>query len=543
MRLAFALISLALSVFCLSLKAQASASWTIKKEAWTVGDEKNYSAFIAALGASGCNTVDKCLKNPANPYRASDPADAYFDADCAKFPYLLRGYFAWKNNLPFSYANGVSSADGQGGDLRYSPNGNKITSRRDLVVSQSGQRIDGYRALRTMQNEVDTGMFRIHPNRDGVERGKFQDFYAVKIDRAEVRPGTVIYDPAGHVVVVFKVETDGRVRYFDAHPDKTVSHGVYGEKFARSRPGMGAGFKNFRSLKLVGGSRSSDGFVGGHITSTPIAQTPGFSVEEFFGTENSNPSRDEDWRKARFKLAGVEMSYFDFVRARLAVGVLKYHPVEELTNAMDALCGDIKDRGIAVQTSIAANINDKPHPDHLPNNIYGTSGEWEEFSTPSRDARLKTSFVEIRQRVEQMVEMYRRNDPRVEYPGHDLGRDLRDAYEKQAAACTIQYSRSNGQTVQLGYDVIVSRLFGLSFDPYNCPELRWGAIDASELSTCRDSNDKFAWYHAEQRLRNQIERPYDTKMSFSLKDLQNAVPGSGVSQAPGVDLRGYLNSL
>lgn len=523
----------------------ADLPWIIKKEAWSATDEKSYSDFVQALGASGCNTVDKCLKSAANPYRNSDPADAYWDADCAKFPYLLRAYFAWKNGLPFSYANGVDSVDGQGNDIRYSPNGNKITSRHDILATQPGTVINGYRALRTMQSDVDSAMFRVHPARDGANTGLFQDFYSVKVDRANVRAGTMVYDAAGHVVVVIKVETDGRVRYFDAHPDNTVSRGVYGEKFARSRPGMGAGFKNFRSLKIVGASRGPQGALyGGHIIVAPFASVAGYSLEQYFGTETHGTTPpDSDWRRARFKVGGNEMGYFDFVRARMAIGELKYHPIEEMRNAMDALCGDIRDRVTAVQTAIDASIDDKAHPSRLPNNIYGTDGEWEQFSSPSRDARLKTSFVEVRKRVEQMVEMYRRGDPKIDYSGHDLPGDLRRAYDAQVKSCVIQYKRSNGQATSLDYDDVVERLFSLSFDPYDCVELRWGAKGASEMSSCRNSSEKMAWYHAEQRLRNQVERTYATKMNFTLGDLQGKVPGSGVDKAPDVDLRGYLDNL
>ena len=539
------IIFIALSfVFSTESAQAASARWTIKKTQWTATDEKNYSLFISALGNSGCNTVDGCLKNPANPYRSSDPKGAFFDADCGKFAYLLRAYFAWKNDLPFSYANSVRSSDGAGSDIRYSPNGNVITSRRDLTIAQDGQSIDGYRVLKTMQGEVDTAMYRVHPSRDGVGQGLFSDFYSIQIQRDQVRPGSVIYDAAGHVVVVYKIETDGRVRYFDAHPDKTVSHGVFGEKFARSRPGSAAGFKNFRSLYLVNATQGEQGdWIGGTVTAQPLLKTPGYSLEQYFGTETRLPYKDSQWTRARYVVSGQTLNWFDFVRTRLAIGELKYHPVEEMQNAMQSLCGDIQDRAISIDTALASGIQNRAHPERLPLNIFGTDGDWEESSSPSRDARLKTSFKEVRDRVQQMVEMYRAGDNRVVYKGADLAGDLRNAYATAAATCTVRYRRSNGSTVRLDYDAVLKRLFELSFDPYNCAELRWGATDSAELATCADGADKQAWFRAEQRLRNQLDRTYNTKMGFSLQDLLAAVPGSGVDQAPDVDLKGYLNRL
>ena len=521
------------------------APWLIKKSAWTAIDERGFSQFVTALGESGCKTVEKCMKSPANPYRSSDPRGMIFDADCGKFPYLLRAYYAWKNNLPFSYANQVDSADGAHvDDIRYSPNGNVVKRRRAIVQLAPGHSINAIRAMRSMQNEVLTAMYRLHPLRDGRGDSDFSDFYSVSIDRTQVRPGTVVYDAAGHVVVVYKVEPDGRVRYFDAHPDRTISRGVFGQKFARSRPGAGAGFKNFRSLELVGAAKGAMGeLVGGSIRATPLQQTPGFSLEQYFGTERTGAMKDSDWERARFKTGGREMGFFNFVRARLAIGELKYKPIIEMTNAIDSLCGDLRDRVDAVQTAVDAGIHGKDQPARLPGNIFGTSGEWEEFSTPSRDARLKTSFKELRDRIQEMVEMHRQGDTRIEYTGSDLASDLRLAYATAAVACVIEYRRSNGTSQAMNFEQVIERLFAMSFDPYHCPEMRWGATSAEELATCPDGNLKRDWYKAEQRLRNQIERTYDLKMGFSLGDLLRPAPGSGIDAPPDVNLWSYLKSL
>lgn len=546
----------------------AGSDWVIRKSRWTAADERGYSEFVQALGASGCNTVDRCLKSPANPYRGSDPVGVYWDADCGKFPFLLRGYYAWKNGLPFSYASDVESADGRnrlyprypqprlrwdeeddgygnGGDIRYSLNGNVVVRRIQITQPTGKKPLNGMRELRRMQGEVNTAMYRIHPLRDGRSGSNFPDFYSVAINRDNIRPGTVVYDAAGHAVTVFKVEPDGRVRYFDAHPDRTVSRGVYGAKFARSRPGAGAGFKNFRPLALVGAAQNERGeWVGGTVVSAnALSSLPGFSVEQYWGIAPRIPYKDNDWSRARFAVNGRNVNYYDYVRAQLAIGQLKFHPVIEMQNAMEALCGDIQDRVLAVDTALASGIQEKSHPDRLPGNIYGTDGEWEEMSTPSRDARLKASFREIRQRVEEMVELYKRKDLSIDYPGTDLAQDLRNAYVASANACKISYKKSNGMMQTLGYEDIVQRLWALSFDPYNCVELRWGASSNEELASCRDSNNKFDWYKAEQRLRNQIERTYDVRMAFTLSDLIRRAPNTGVDQAPDVNLKGYLDTL
>ena len=62
----------------------------------------------------------------------------------------------------------------------------------------------------------------------------------------------MIYDPNGHLAIIWKIEPDGRLRYIDAHPDNSLTRGFYDLRFVRASPGMGAGFKNWRPMRLEG---------------------------------------------------------------------------------------------------------------------------------------------------------------------------------------------------------------------------------------------------------------------------------------------------
>jgi hypothetical protein len=86
------------------------------------------------------------------------------------------------------------------------------------------------------------------------------------------------------------------------------------------------------------------------------------------------------------------------------------------------------------------------------------------------------------------------------------------------------------------------RLFKMSFDPYHCPELRWGAMDSSELATCPDGSTKRRWYDAEERLRNQPERNYDLRMDYGLSELERNPPGLGRADEPETDVESYLRA-
>lgn len=504
--------------------------WRVTKDRWTEADEREYSDFVFRIGESGCNTVNKCMWDDSNPYRGTNPPGTFYYADCADLPYFLRAYFAWKKGLPFSYVTAVSPR-GSTRDIRYTLAGNRVSSRKDLTTGV-GRATE---VLSWMRGNISSAMFRLHPTEENT------DLYSVAIQPKAVKPGTVIYDPNGHVAVVYKVEKDGRVRFIDAHPDNSLTRGTYGQKFVRSRPGMGAGFKNWRPVRLVNYTQGPGGvLLGGVVQFTANKDIPDYSWEQFFGTGVSEP-KDGNWSSGKFMIGEEQFEYYDFVRTRMAGGSLSYEPIAELRNMMRSNCEDIKYRAEAVDLAIKAGIQNKSQIQRLPPNIYGTEGEWEDYSTPSRDARLKTAFKEKRDMIERLVTDYRAGSKRIVYAGANLTADLIRAYDEEAAACSIAYARTDGSQKVLGYEEVRKRLFLVSFDPYHCVERRWGAYDPAELATCRDGADKAAWYKAEQRLRNQIDRTYEARMDHDLGTLQaGRAEGTGVDAPPDVDLRGWL---
>jgi formylglycine-generating enzyme required for sulfatase activity len=515
-------------------KGFSGGSYIVRSAAWTDQDERDYSAFIMAIGRSGCNTVDTCLKGSGNAFRNTDSPGVSFYSDCAQLPYVLRAYFAWKRGLPFSYESGISPR-GSSSDIRYSLNGNQVTGRTDVLTGST----DGYRLLRQLIGAISTASYRIHPS---LEHPKESDLYSAAIRMNSIRPGTIIYDPDGHVATIYEVQHDGRIQYMDGHPDNTVTRGTYDLRFVRAPPAVGSGFKNWRPSQLVGYSRGADGaLVGGHIVLASNAQISDYSDEQFYG--NGPRPTDENWASSTFTLNGERLDYYDYVRAMMAGGTLEMHPISELTDMVDELCTDLHDRAQAVVLSVQAGIQNRPEPGRLPRNIYGTSGDWETYSTPSRDARLKTAFKELRDNALRFVNMYRTGNHHLIYTGNDLAGDLLRAYDAEAAKCSVTYNRTDGSAITLPYEEVRARLFRLSFDPYQCVERRWGATDPNELSTCRDDAEKQAWYAAEQRLRNQIDRTYDARMDFTLADLQTPGPGKGWPNPPDVDARGLLLSM
>jgi len=508
--------------------------YLIRYDRWSPEDERGFGEFITAIGDADCHTVNQCLHSEGNPFRASDPPGIYFESDCADLPYVLRAYYAWKRGLPFSYVSAVEPR-GHSRDIRYTPNGNEVVERHDVL---SGS-ISGYELLEEIRDNVSSATYRIHPDLDD----PVPDMYSPAIDAKSIRPGTMIYDPNGHVGTVYRVDSDGSIRYIDAHPDNGLTRGYYDVRFVRSRPGMGAGFKNWRTPVLVGYTRRADGvLLGGHVVLPHNKDIADFSDEQYFGN-GPRPPEDSEWGIGGFKLNGEYLDYYDFVRAAMAGGKLQFDPIKEVREMVDSNCNDLHYRALAVDLSIAEGLENRPQPERLPANIYGTDGDWETYSTPSRDARLKTAFKELRDKAQRFVKMYQAGDSKLVYKGADLVADMIATYDREAAQCHIGYTRTDGSQVMLSYEEARKRLFLMSFDPYQCIERRWGATSPAELSTCHDGANKQAWYAAEQNLRNQIDRTYETEMDFTLDELREPGPGKGVPTPPDIDARAYLASV
>jgi hypothetical protein len=191
---------LALLFVCLCGAAQA-APWHIVKDHWDAADEAGFGRFVTALGDSGCNSSQSCLRDPANPWRGSDGRFLDVDVDCAKLPYLLRAYYAWKNGLPFSYVDGVAGS-------RFGHTANRIVSRAGMI--DHGDGIDAPAAIRAMIDNVYSGTFRTDAAQDGAIPA---DFYSPALQPGSIRPGTVIYDTNAHVGIVYRVGTSAPSTY------------------------------------------------------------------------------------------------------------------------------------------------------------------------------------------------------------------------------------------------------------------------------------------------------------------------------------------
>lgn len=538
------LLSLTLCLFFGIPALAGEYNWVVRKTQWSDNDEKNYGKLVTSIGTAvetkKCGTVDRCMRSAANPYRATDPRGLYFRSDCADFPYFMRAYFAWKNELPFSIASDMDPVPGsKAPDIRYSPLGNVVSARKSFV-QQGWDEVIITSVLNTIiPTYVSSAMFRVGPL--APDRGsRFVDFYPVRIDRRSVAPGTIMYDANGHVAIVYKVTDDGQVWYVDAHPDNSLTVGRFNIKVARSNPGAGAGFKKWRPQRLVNADQSWSGeYTDGTIEALANARIPDYSYEQYYGT-NGTPKTD--WRAAEFIHNGKKVTFHEYVRLRLAVGGLKINPITEFKSNIAEMCRSLTDRVDSVKVAVAAGIPQKPHPDRLPANIYGADGDWETYSTPGRDVSLRIFFRHLMAIAQDSVTRWKAQDPAIEYTGTNLAADLLQTYQVDAAACMFNYTNSNGVNVFLTLESARQRAYLMSFDPYHCVERRWGAVGA-ELASCRETPDKALWYQRTQQLRNHTERKVDVRTDLTLDQWAKTVPGVGVEVPESLDIETLLRGL
>ncbi len=466
-----------------------AAAWKLSRNLWSEEDEKVYSKFVEAICDSKYSNLNRFIKDPkANPLYGEEDKKFNLSPDCADLPYVLRAYVAYKLRLPFSYTASIS---GKGGDQRYSK-GNKPTSFKDQDYFSSPQNLFSQVTL------INSGYFRMAAD------SQDSDHYPVKISKKSIVPGTVYYDPDGHVAVVAKVTEDGRVRVIDAHPDRTISKPWFGAKFTRGSKTNGGGFKKWR----------------------PISYTSGGNTVRTRNHNISDYSAEDQFQKSYSFRGKNGLGYHEYIRQALTDENRGTDPVRDFAFMMQDLYEDISYRAVAVEIAVEKGIHLKPHPGSLPWNIYGTDGLWEEFSTPSRDARLKVAFREFYDRSRQMVIEQEQLDPAA---ARELAARLLQKYDQLSGQLQIAYVNSAGRKVTLSFADVNARLFDLSFDPYHSIEFRWGAR-GDELASAGDGETKRRFYDNERRLRNQLERAYNQATPL------NMGPESPVD----VDIRGWL---
>jgi hypothetical protein len=453
---------------------------------WDETAEEQFSAWIEQLGREReigtCQKLGQCLTNrQANSLWSEDDKNLSVFADSTDAPLLLRAYFAYKTKRPFQY---VSSVSGE----RLSPENTPTEFKGFNDYKNINSLLQG------ISNDVHSGFFRLAPN---IENG---DTYPIDISIQSVRPGTLYFDPSGQILMVYRVEKNGLVKFLSGHGNNSLTVSPFGERFARGSALEGGGFRAWRWMKIEAVHTEQKRF---RLTREPNSQSRFFNAESQYQNEYTLPD-------------GTKTNYHSWVRGRLADGTAKTRPVEEFHFQIESLCTDIQERISAVNAASEKGMPQKNHPGFLPQNIYAATGDWETFSTPSRDTRLRNAVRGLYRYANNALTQLEQKNTTVEFRGSQrmLAVAFRESWNAMAEqeSCQFTYTNSAGKPVVLNLHDIMNRLFDLSFDPYHCPEMRWGAkpargatLASTDYSTCPKDATKEDWFWKETRLRNTLE--------------------------------------
>ena len=263
--------------------------WEVS-QAWDDQAEIEFSTWIEQMGrarqARKCLRFKSCLESPeANALHVPGEKWPKLFADCADLPYILRAYFAWKTERPFQF---VSRIHGR----RYSKNNRiKEYSHQGDPQHQNMRGLFRYIGYRTH-----SGFFRFGPEVEGT------DTYPIDVTREHVRPGTVFYEPRGHVLVVSHLDDNGNVYMFDGHPDNSLTFKMFSDKIKRGSGKRGGGFRNWRWHRM---ETDADGVVR-YVTETNdeiVARGGGYDA----ASQYQKP----------FLWKGEKVDYYTWVKRRL----------------------------------------------------------------------------------------------------------------------------------------------------------------------------------------------------------------------------------
>lgn len=533
-----------------------------------------------ARATGNCNSTDTCLLSSANYLKTATDEQAFHYSDCADFPFYLRAYFAFRKGLPFTYANAVTprpltAIDQQraeklqdkisafqnvienGGqlnpaqteelknlrktqsilqDLRYSINGNMAVGRKWVLGAED---ISFFNFAQQMRDVVSTSNYRIAQNLgeqktlrsgDVIEETE-PDFYSAAISPEGIRPGTVIYKVDGHAGIVYAVDpASSKPLYMDAHPDNSISKGEMDLTWAKGmsgRPVYGGGFKNFRPFYARQVERTYKSGLFGWGTETKLEwfirmksdQEVGssFSIEQYQLFPNSRLDTVPTFANNK----GVQVNFLDLTRLRLSGGTYTYDPITEFQADLRSICDNLQSRRTDVEIAVSKGIHQIAHPLTLPDNIFGADGDWETYSTPGRDIVSKQRVLNMVDNLIVTKNKIANHDPliRANVTLNSFKSDALAFYDQFAQSCVVGYNKSNGQEQNFNLTEALKRLPLMSYDPYDCPERRFGASTPEELATCQESADKTQWYQGQQFLRNRIEKTPNEPMGWSLQTL------------------------
>ncbi|MEO8703627.1 MAG: NlpC/P60 family protein [Kofleriaceae bacterium] len=502
--------------------------WDLRR-AWGRATENLYATFVQRLFDFPPDQdltwpdLHTLLKDPSrnllfNHLQGDEEVVLKLKPDCADLPYLLRAYFAWKLGLPFAYHTCARGTASRAPSCRktFATNlmirdyvDDKPPSDPDAELATPDEPIaereetDGIEETkigdiqafavfwgRQVANAVHAASGRTVPDDENT------DYYPVALSRQSLRPGTVYIDPFGHVMVIAawvpqSATSYGMLLAADAQPDGTVGRKRFWRGnflFSTDTKFSGAGFKAFRPA-LYSYSKKAIELMDNKALKRTRAFTP-FSRQQYDGSVDA---------------------FYDTTETLINPRPLD--PFAALAVLVDSLHSQTKLRVVSVKNGedwAAANPGKAmAMPDGA--NIFLAAGPWEDFATPSRDFRLLIAIDTV---MSFPASVQRAPARFALEPGPKLDatvKKLEAELAKGLASRSIEYVRSDGKSQTVTLQQLVDRKAGfeISYNPNDCAELRWGAVEGTpEFASCKRHapadqraklNEYRTWFHDRRR--------------------------------------------
>ncbi|HEX3771177.1 MAG TPA: hypothetical protein VHV30_09950 [Polyangiaceae bacterium] len=484
------------------------------RAAWSPSFENLYSAWIqsmfeAPLGEQESYTaLHEVLRDRQRNFlydylgEAEDEQNVSVRPDCADLPYFLRAYFSFKLGLPFAWSRCTRGENGSAPTC-----GEFATSSDPFPAPDAGAPPPLPTWADPDRDTPDGGPWEIGVKRLGeFFRGTLADaagsgagrtaatdedtdYYPIVLNAETLRPGTIYGDPYGHVLVVAQrvpqTPAAGGVLFaVDGQPDGTVGRKRFwrGNFLFAVDPSLGSpGFKRFRPLV-----RDADR----KVVRVKNADLPDFSATDQY-------------------TGGVE-GFYDKMDDLLSPAPLD--PTTALLETIDALEEQVKTRVISVENGRRFLASGKPAAE-MPDGpkIFETNGDWEDFSTPSRDLRILIAIDVARGLPARVVRRPARYAMPAGKTPQAVEADLGARLARELTARTFEYTRTDGSPWKLSLRDVIDREAALevAYNPNDCVEQRWGAPPGStEASTCSAHAPEAqvgkmatyrAWFHDRRR--------------------------------------------
>ncbi len=484
--------------------------WEVRNR-WGQEFENLYSLFIEALFEAPVDSEP--IWRPLHVVLREQPRNLLFDylnmgedgpgksalhlePDCADFPVVLRGYFAWKFGLPFAYRQCSRGASGRaptcsddvGSQLRFAEKPTRVRAFEKFIrwrAAGSTHSASGRAAL-----EADD-----------------TDLYPVELKRRSLRPGTVYADPYGHILMIQKwipqrasskagdasqgPDVPGILFAVDAQPDGTVGRRRFWEGsflFPRDGDVDGAGFKRHRPVRIRRRPAQSRADAEARLADAGEAalEVLKWEIRPYTNVQIRGTADWGDFSTEQGKLA--HQAFYD--RMDALINPVPMRPEIALKAVMDALTEEVRRRVQSVGNAEEWHASNRGRSIPMPeaSKIFQTVGPWEDYATPSRDMRLLIAIDTVLAFPGRIVRSPERFLLASGEPPEAVKTRIEKALLADARARKFDYARTDGSTFTLTVGDVLDRkrAFEMTYNPNDCLELRWGALEGTaELAPCK----------------------------------------------------------